>query len=360
MTSIAWPRAAALNWRAITWRPVALVGGVCLILATQIFFQAGIFQYEPEDTLVAFAEYFGEIALIGFAILAAVTLVDRRWPSPGLARSAALVAAVAGGVCAGVSAGLALRYGTGQYPPFLFTLGEAIRWAGIGGVLTLVHEAQRRGRRAASALHDIEVNRVALERRRSEARLQMMKAQIEPHFLFNTLATVKRLYRTESRGGDAMLDRLIRYLRAALPRLREDEASLGDELDLVDAYLEILRIRMGERLRYSIRAPESVRVLPFPSMMLITLVENAIKHGIGGKPEGGRIEVSARIEATALRIEVADTGDGFAASSGSGIGLSNIRARLAAVDARASLSFAPNDPVGVIAVVDVPLPRTPG
>jgi signal transduction histidine kinase len=342
----------------MTWRPVVLVGGASLVLATEILVQEHIFEYELEETLLAFAEYFGEIALIGFAILSAVTLVDRHLPSPGRERSLALVGAVAGGLAAGVFAGLLLRYGAGPYPPFAYMLGEAMRWVGVAGALTFVHEVQRRDRAAVRSLHEIEVNRMALERRRTEARLQLMKAQIEPHFLFNTLATVKRLYRTEPRGGDAMFDRLMRYLHAALPRLREDEASLGDELDLIDAYLEILRIRMGERLRYSIRAAEALRGYAFPPMMLLTLVENAIKHGIGARPQGGRNDVSAAAGAGLLRIEVADTGEGFVASSGPGIGLSNIRARLAAIDpARASLSFAPNHPQGVVAAIEMPLPR---
>src|SRR5262249_38874522 len=161
-----------------------------------------------------------------------------------------------------------------------------------------------RERSALRALHDIEVNRIALDRRRSEARLQMMQAQIEPHFLFNTLATVKRLFRTEPHSGDAMLERLTQYLRAALPRLRDDESTLGDELDLVEAYLEILRARMGERLRFSIDASPRSRSLAFPSMMLITLVENAIKHGIERKPDGGRIDVRVGIRNRGLRIEV--------------------------------------------------------
>ena len=350
------PRAMTAMWRGMTWRPVVLVGGVCLILATEIFFQASILEYELADTMLAFAEFFGEIALIGFAILFAVNLVDRRWMAPGHARSMALAGAVVGGVSAGVVAGLLLRYGTGPHPPFAYMLGEAMRWVGVGGALTFVHEVQRRERAAARSLHDIEVNRIALERRRAEARLQMMKAQIEPHFLFNTLATVKRLYRTEPQGGDAMFGRLMRYLRAALPHMRENEATLGDELDLVEAYLEILRTRMGERLRFSIRSPDSLRALPFPSMMLITLVENAIKHGIGSKPEGGGIDVCARLEAGAVRVEVADTGDGFVASSGSGIGLSNICARLSAMySTRGALTFAPNVPAGVIATIEVPL-----
>ena len=342
-------------WRELTWRRILLVGGICLLVSTQIFFQWQILEYELANTLQAFAEYFGEVAIVGYAILLCVTFVDYRLPREGAVRSAALFAAVMSGAAIGVGLGLVIRYGDGHYPPFLYPLGEGLRWMAIAGVLTIVHEAQRRERRAAGALHEIEVNRIALERRRTEARLQMMKAQIEPHFLFNTLATLKRLFRTEPQSGDAMLDKLMQYLRGALPRLREDESSLGDELDLVDAYLHVLRIRMGERLRFSMDVPGNLRTLPFPSMMLITLVENAIKHGIGRKAEGGRIDVRVRALADDVRIEVADTGIGFAQSFGSGIGLSNIRARLRAIHGdRAALVLAPNEPAGVVASIDVP------
>ena len=347
-------RTAPFAWPPLTWRPVAYVVLVSLVFASQVFFQVKIFEYELADVLLAFVEYFGEVAAIAFAVLLAVTLAGRAFPSDDWKRAIALTAAVIAGVATGMLAGMSLRYWDAQFPPLLFAMGEAIRWVGIGTVLTFVHEAQRRERRAASALHDIQVNRIALERRRAEARLQLMKAQIEPHFLFNTLATVKRLYRTAPDDGDAMLDRLMRYLRAALPRVREDDATLGDELDLIAAYLEILRMRMGERLQFSIDVSHPLRARSFPSMMLMTLVENAIKHGLAGKPEGGRIDVRARDSRTAIRIEVLDTGTGFSASSGSGIGLANIRARLAAIDPRASLLLAPNDPSGVIATIELP------
>jgi hypothetical protein len=347
------------GWIApLTWRPLVFVVLVSLVLASQIFFQAGILEYEIEQTLLAYVEYIGEIAAIGFAVLIAVTFAGRAFPFEGWKRTAALAAAIVVGVALGVTLGVVVRYGDAHYPPFLFTLGEAIRWVGVAGVLTFVHEAQSHERRAAGTLHDIQLNRMALERRKAEARLQMMKAQIEPHFLFNTLATVKRLYRTSPDDGDAMLDRLMHYLLAALPRLRDDESTLGDELDLIGAYLEILRMRMGTRLSFSIEAPAELRSRSFPSMMLITLVENAIKHGIGGKPEGGRIDVKARAVPGRMRIDVADTGAGFSASSGSGIGLANVRARLAAIAAgRASLTLAANDPSGVVATIELPLAR---
>src|SRR5207253_7221971 len=127
---------------------------------------------------------------------------------------------------------------------------------------------------------------------------------------------------------------------------------------LIGAYLDILRIRMGDRLRYSMQVPSEARVVPFPPMMLITLVENAIKHGIAPSTEGGAIDVRVGIEGRSLEVEVADTGVGFRASGGSGIGLANIRARLAAIfGAGARLELLANEPCGVIARIVAPLPE---
>lgn len=343
-------------WRGLTWRRLALVAGVSFVFATQIFFQDHILEFEIEDTLQAFVEYYGEIALVGFLVLLAVTAVDHRFPEQGSKRSAALVMAVVLPAAMGVAIGLVARYRTGYYPPMLYALGEVMRWATVTGILALVYELQRRDRAATKALRLIEMNRIVLERRRMEARLKMLQAQIEPHFLFNTLATVKRLFHTEPQSGAAMLGSLTLYLKGALPRLRDDESSLGDEMELVRAYLEILQVRMGERLRFSTELPGGLERLAFPSMMLITLVENAVKHGIDKKPEGGKIEVRARVNGSRIRIEVSDSGVGLQASSGTGVGLSSVRARLQALYGDlASLGLEPNDPMGVVASLDLPL-----
>jgi LytS/YehU family sensor histidine kinase len=152
-----------------------------------------------------------------------------------------------------------------------------------------------------------------------------------------------------------MLAQLIRYLRAALPRMRNQDVTLADELELVRAYLGVQQIRMGERLRTTIEAPAALLGAPLPPMMLATLVENAIKHGIGPLAEGGAIRVAAEREGEALVLSVADNGRGFAAASGTGVGLANIRARLAALyGAKASLRLEANSPRGVVATVRIP------
>jgi sensor histidine kinase YesM len=164
-------------------------------------------------------------------------------------------------------------------------------------------------------------------------------------------------------SGIAMLGNLGQYLRAALPRLREAQTSLGQEVDLVSAYFGILGIRMGSRLHYAIDVPDDLAGLPFPPMMLLTLAENAIKHGLGPAPQGGSVTIRARAVDGVLEISVADSGVGFAAAptSGSGIGLANTRARLSALYGEAGfLALAPNVPSGVVATIRMPLAAAGG
>jgi LytS/YehU family sensor histidine kinase len=155
---------------------------------------------------------------------------------------------------------------------------------------------------------------------------------------------------------------LIRYLRLALPRMKEATARLADELDLVRAYLGIMQIRMGSRLQFTIDSPDDLSDVQIPTMTLITLVENAIKHGLEQKPDGGTINLKAiRHEQNplSLRLEVSDTGGGFStAVSGTGIGLVNIRERLNTLyRGRASLELEANQPSGVKAILIIPIER---
>ncbi len=183
-----------------------------------------------------------------------------------------------------------------------------------------------------------------------------MQAQVEPHFLFNTLANVRRLFRTDAAAARAMLQHLSKYLGAMLPRMRSAESTLGHELALALAYLQVQQIRMGPRLRIRAEVPETLECLSFPPMMLVTLVENAIRHGLNPLPQGGEVRILARAGDGRLRVQVVDNGCGLSESSGSGVGLANIRARLTTLysgDAR--LLLAQNPDSGVIATIDLPL-----
>ena len=157
-----------------------------------------------------------------------------------------------------------------------------------------------------------------------------------------------------------MLQSLIAYLRAAMPRLQEREATVGRELALVRAYLELMAMRMPDRLRYTLTTDPALDGEPFPPMALLTLVENAIRHGIDPAEQGGRISVSVRREGHALRVQVADTGAGLREHSATGTGLANLRERLLMFfGPQASLELAENEPRGVRAVLHCPSAGAP-
>lgn len=203
-----------------------------------------------------------------------------------------------------------------------------------------------------------------LERRASEARLGLVQAQMEPHFLFNTLANIRELVLAGSPQAPAVLDSLIAYLRAAVPRLRDHHATLSQELELVRAYLDIMRMRMPDRLTYSIDADTDTLALPCPPMSLLTLVENAVRHGIDPQEDGGSIHIRAQRIEGSLRIAVSDDGRGISDSaqtvsgssaSGLGTGLPQLRERLRlSHGAAAQLTVSPRSPRGTLAVMQWP------
>ncbi len=193
----------------------------------------------------------------------------------------------------------------------------------------------------------------------TEAKLAALQAQVEPHFLYNTLASVQALTEVDPARANAMTGHLIQYLRNALPKMRESVSTVGQEIELVRAYLSILQMRMGARLTFEIDVPEALAALPFPPLMLPSLVENAIKHGLEPQREGGNVHISASQENGRLRLVVADTGRGFAETVGAGVGLANIRERLAALYGEtARLTLEGNTPRGVVATIDVPAEGT--
>jgi hypothetical protein len=193
----------------------------------------------------------------------------------------------------------------------------------------------------------------------TEAKLAALQAQVEPHFLYNTLASVQALTEVDPARANEMTGHLIQYLRNALPKMRESVSTVGQEIELVRAYLSILQMRMGERLAFTIDVPEAMSALPFPPLMLPSLVENAIKHGLEPQREGGVVHITASVEGGRVRMVVSDTGRGFSETPGAGVGLANIRERLAALyGAGARLTLEANAPRGVVATIEVPVEGT--
>src|SRR5882757_7967517 len=243
----------------------------------------------------------------------------------------------------------------GNYMPqlaFLFILlSTAIKIAYAGRVKA---EAK-----AAEAQEVAEAE--SLKRQVTEARMAAMQAQVEPHFLFNTLASIDHLIEVDPTRASRLQKKLIALLRASMPAMRDKATNLGRELEVVRPYLEILKVRMEERLQPQVDVPEGLYSADFPPMMLQSLVENAIKHGLEPKAEGGSLSVSAEVAHGKLHVGVADTGVGFAraATAGTGTGLNNIRERLKLIygDA-AELRIAPNAPTGTRVTIVVPYKAT--
>ena len=213
--------------------------------------------------------------------------------------------------------------------------------------------------KAAQATETAEAE--SLKRQVVEARMAAMQAQVEPHFLFNTLASIEHLIETDPKRAAQMQRNLIALLRASMPTMREANHGtprpLGRELEVVRPYLEILKVRMEDRLATTIDVPAGLLSAEFPPMMIQTLVENAIKHGLEPKPEGGTLSVKAEIIHGNLAVSVADTGLGFAAAptAGTGVGLANIRERLQLLyGGKAALTVAAHEPCGTVVTVTVP------
>ena len=268
-----------------------------------------------------------------------------------------LLAIVAGSVLGTIFAGIV----KGRDIPSMFSerlAGVAISMGlglGFGCVVVATVILREKHARDAARIARAEAERHQLEKNVLEARLQLMQAQVEPHFLFNTLANVQHLVETDPASASRMLESLIQYLRAALPQMREVATTLGREVDMARAFLEIHRVRMGSRLDFEIDVPAHLRGHPFPPMMLISLVENAIKHGVDPCCEAGCIAIRAREAGGRLRVSVTDTGEGVKPKKGGGVGLSNIRERLKALyGGSARLVLEENVPRGVVAAIELP------
>ncbi|MFO1397336.1 MAG: histidine kinase [Burkholderiales bacterium] len=244
----------------------------------------------------------------------------------------------------------------------MFTWRGALSILAVAGIITgmllAIFVPRERAARAEARAAQDDARAKAAEREVTVARLQLLEAQVEPHFLFNTLAHVVSLVDGEPAQAKRMLHRLIDLLRATAAS-GERETTLGRQLDLLRAYLDLIAMRMGDRLAWSVTAPQELLDLAVPPMLLQPVVENAIKHGLEPKLEGGRVDVVARREGERLVLRVADTGVGVAAardSASTGIGLANLKARLAALyGPAASVTLADHAPAGTEVTIVLPL-----
>jgi two-component sensor histidine kinase len=225
-------------------------------------------------------------------------------------------------------------------------------WIAIGTIL------RQRDAFAREQALEFELVRSEFERRESDARLRLLQAQVEPHFLFNTLANVQALVDSGSPQASKVLSSLIAYLRAAVPRMHSKSATVENEVELVRAYLDLMQMRMPDRLKFAIHLEPAAARQQCPPMTLLTLVENAVRHGIDPGEAGGRIDVDIWIRDGRCVMRVTDTGVGFkGANHGLGTGLATLRERLKlAYGGEARLELTEVAPHGVCAEVSFPAP----
>ena len=225
----------------------------------------------------------------------------------------------------------------------------------FGSVATYFFYAKARLRVSMGELQQERIKRLSSEKEALEANLRLLQAQIEPHFLFNTLSNVLSLIDTDPASGKSMLVDLIHYLRTSLSRTFPDPITLDQEMDMIKAYLNIQKIRMGERLHFKIELPDAVSKHPFPPMLLQPLVENALKHGLEPKMEGGEIMIKATEEEDLIRVEVMDTGCGFSSLHNAGVGIGNVKERIKLLyGEKGRFIIEENKPNGVRAIIEVP------
>lgn len=289
------------------------------------------------------------LLMLGLVSLSHPLLPRGRWRAPGLLLQALGATALAIGVAWLIH--LARADLTGPFGPYVLQI-----FLTLALCQAVAYDAMWRARRESEQAEVLDQQGQALERDIHQARLQLLQAQVEPHFLFNTLAHLRRLAQTDTAGARAMLADLLRYLREALPSLRDDISSLGREIELVRAYLALHQLRMGpERLQVHYEVPDELLARRLPSTCLLTLAENAIKHGIAPQVGGGEIRVRAWLDGDSLCLELADTGRGMGAGSGQGTGLATLRTRLKALHGeQAELALQMNQPRGLIARLRLP------
>ena len=315
--------------------------------------------------------WFGAFMLTGVLLISLTLALTGAWFGPsrfkiGLKSLAVwLGVAITGAVVGGIAAKLALA---GSLSTVLDQFVRVAPQILIGGLVTgLVYAVLMvsivQYRRTQLQRNNTDLARLAqqerMRRQLADARLKLMQAQVEPHFLFNTLASVQQLAENKAPEAAQLTAQLITFLRAGLASLREDTTTLAREFKAIEAYLTIMQTRMHDRLQFELDLPAELRETSIPPAMLISLVENAIKHGLEPHPDGGKLRVMARLEDARLRLTVADTGLGpgaGAATAGGGVGLDNIRQRLRAIFANdARLIVSGNLPQGFVAVIDMPL-----
>jgi hypothetical protein len=229
-----------------------------------------------------------------------------------------------------------------------------------GSIIVFIYVNRRTALLATARMNAAQVQRADAQRSTLESRLQALQARIEPQFLFNTLAQVRALYDRDPAKGAQMLGELIVYLRAALPHLRESTSTLGQEIDLVSAYWNIMRVHLGELRAFHFDVPDAARAARMPPMVLLPLIDHVLAHGVAPLAGSGTIRIATRSAGAKLRVEITDSGQGFAPVA-KGNELHAIQGRLHALyGGGGTLVFEPWRRHGSQAVIEIPYEPTDG
>jgi hypothetical protein len=351
------PRMVLSAWRELTQQQF----WTTFLLGCALFNYYSLVMDPPSDVWDGVVR-FATVLAAAFAMLLAIAVADRATGKDPDRRGAYAIAVVTGALVGGV---LEAQGATGLWHLFVpqdyvprpgAALYLSLELVLLGGGIVWIVNDRRRGQRARARTHAAELERIAAEKRSIESDLQGMQARVEPQFLFNTLAQVRALYREDAARGEHMLDELIAYLRAAMPKMRDSASTLGQELEFVRAYLAIVKLRLGDRLDFSIDAAGADGATRMPPMMLLPLVDHAIAHGIAVARTNGELRIRAAVDAGMLRLSIVDSGAGFAPGAGSD-GIVALRERLAALyDRSASLMLHERDGEATTeAVLEIPL-----
>lgn len=282
-------------------------------------------------------------------------MYENKWKMVFVVLACSTVGNIVGASVAGIEKGRSMAAIAERLPPVIMytALGLAVAVFLPMAIVVLMRDQHSQ---AWNAQLQLEAERERAARELSESSLRMLRAQIEPHFLFNTLGAVQQLAEKDAPRAAELTANLIAFLRASLDEMRTEKIDLHRDFSLIAAYLDVMKVRLGERLHYTLDLPPELANVNVPSMMLLTLVENAIKHGIEPALRGGTISVTARRIGNKVRLCVQDSGVGISAMPGQGDGLENVRARLQlSYGAAASLALTETEAGGVVAEIVFPI-----
>jgi len=350
-----------LAWRYRGWRGLAGLGAIAAAASA-----VGLLLHWVWPERLGLTEM---LLLVNFGVFSLGLGIVSAWFNPGrlatmkpamlwrllvLAAVGALVGAAIAGLVQGKAPMQVMRQ-LHDKAPALLAAGVLAGGAYLGALALLVTWRNRELRRANEALA-AQAEQARLGRQLAASQLRLLQAQIEPHFLFNTLGAVQQAAEAGAPEAAALVAHLVAFLRHVTASFRGGSARLGDELAVVESYLRIMQSRLGPRLRFAVEAPAALQAAVLLPTLLLTLVENAVKHGIEPAPGGGEVRVSAAEDAGQLVIDVADTGLGMAELPGQGVGLANLREQLALAHGdAAALELFDNEPQGLVARLRLPM-----